>query len=54
MYRKSVNDSYDTEINNIENRISYLLIKGNISIEDYNKLSEEKKDKLLIELEDKY
>lgn len=61
MYRKSVNDWYDNEIikrkakiNDIENRISYLLVKGNINIEDYNKLSEEEKDKLLIELEEKY
>lgn len=61
MYRKSITDWYEneiikekTKINNIENRISYLLTKGNINIEDYNKLSEEEQNKLLLELEDKY
>ncbi|GEN76569.1 hypothetical protein [Chryseobacterium hagamense] len=61
MYRKFINGWYENEItkeenkiNNIENRISYLLFKGNINIEDYNKLSKEDQNKLLIELEEKY
>ncbi|WBX96244.1 hypothetical protein [Chryseobacterium gambrini] len=61
MYRKAINDWYEkaivnekNKLNDIENRISYLLVKGNINIEDFNKLSDDEQKKLLIELEEKY
>lgn len=41
-------------INKIDNRIIYLLTKEKISMEDYNKMSEEEKNKLFDKLNNKY
>jgi len=61
IYVRSIYDWYKnkiikekTKINNIENRISNLLLKGKINIDNYKNLSEEEQNKLLIELEKKY
>lgn len=61
IYVRSIYDWYKnkiikekTKINNIENRISNLLVKGKINIDNYKNLSEEEQNKLLIELEKKY
>lgn len=62
IYVRSIYDWYKnkiikekTKINNIENRISNLLLKGKINIDNYKNLSEEEEqNKLLIELEKKY
>lgn len=61
IYRKERDAYYDAKIeleknkiNDLENRISWLLAKGNIKFQDFQKLTDDQQQSLIIELDQKY